>query len=67
MGWKSTIEINREEAIRLISKSLDTLDNLNNNDLLEILEKLGYGEKFGLEYYGYNFIIVEDKNVEDEE
>lgn len=60
MGWKSTIDINRTEAKRLIIEKLVTLENLTNKELEDILEGLGYGDDVNSEYYGYNFNIVSD-------
>lgn len=60
MGWKSTIEISRTEAKKLILEKLMSLDNLSNKELENMLEELGYGDNINLPYYGYNFNIVDE-------
>jgi hypothetical protein len=60
MGWKSTLEITREEAIRLIQKRLLILDRLTNQELEDLVDELGYGEDSNLEYYGHNFNVVNE-------
>lgn len=57
MGWKSTIEITRDEAIRLIRKKLYSMEHLTDKELEDAVEGLGYGEDRELEYYGHNFIV----------
>jgi len=64
MSWKSTIDINRTEAIRLILEKIETLDKLSNNDLNNILFDFGYGDDVNLPYYGYNFNILDDNKCE---
>ena len=59
MGWKSTIEITREEAKRLIAKKTLDLDAYGNGHLEDMVESLGYGEDPDLEYFGHNFIVVD--------
>jgi len=66
MGWKSTIEINRDEAKRLITKKLLPLDHLSNKELENMIERMGYGEGIELEYYGYNFIVVDNDTTKKE-
>lgn len=61
MGWKSTIDITRNEAKRLIMQKLDMLDELTNQQLDDMLEGLGYGDDANLPYYGHNFNIVDDE------
>lgn len=58
MGWKSTIDITREEAIRLV---LERIYNCNDTELADVVERLGYGEDSDLPYFGYNFNITHDK------
>lgn len=61
MGWKSTIDITRIEAKRLIIQKLATLDGLTNKELEDMVEELGYGDDTNLQYYGYNFNVVDDE------
>jgi translation initiation factor 2 beta subunit (eIF-2beta)/eIF-5 len=53
MGWKSTIDITRAEAKRLILQKLVNLDQMSNRELADMAEELGYGEEADLEYYGH--------------
>ena len=60
MGWKSTIDITRKEAISAIIKSIfktSSLDDISNSKLEEIMYKLNIGDDVDLPYYGYNFNI----------
>jgi hypothetical protein len=61
MGWKSTIDISRTEAKRLIIQKLAMLDGLTNKELEDMVEELGYGDDTNLQYYGYNFNVVDDE------
>jgi hypothetical protein len=61
MGWKSTIDISRTEAKRLIIQKLAMLDELTNRELEDMVEELGYGDDTNLNYYGYNFNVVDDE------
>lgn len=67
MGWKSTINITRKEAIQAIMAAIDKTpyDDLSNTELEDILYSMGFGDDFDKPYYGYNF-IVSDK-IEKEE
>ena len=56
MGWKSTIDITREEAIELI---LRQITSANNNELSNMLENLGFGDNSDLPYYGNNFYVID--------
>ena len=69
MGWKSTIDITRAEAKRLIIQKLINLDPMSDVELADMVQKLGYGdmvqelgygEEAELEYYGYNFIVTDE-------
>lgn len=62
MGWKSTIDITREEAIRLIFERLSNVHTLSNDELGDLLESVGYGDTVGIGYYGFNFNVI-DKEV----
>lgn len=61
MGWKSTIDISRNEAKGLIIQKLAMLDGLTNKELEDMVEELGYGDDTNLQYYGYNFNVVDDE------
>ena len=65
MGWKSTIEITRKEAIQAIISSLDKTpyDEMTNEQLEDMMYQLDIGDDVDKPYYGYNFII---RNNEDE-
>lgn len=65
MGWKSTIEITRKEAIQAIISSLDKTpyDEMTNEQLEDMMYQLDIGDDVNKPYYGYNFII---RNNEDE-
>ena len=58
MSWKSTIDITREEAIRLIIARANTVDSLSNETLGSILIGMGYGDNQGLQHYGHNFRVT---------
>ncbi len=60
MGWKSTIDITREEAISAIIASIDKTpyDLMTNSQLEEMMYKLNIGDDIDLPYHGYNFNIV---------
>ena len=60
MGWKSTVDITRSEAKRLIMQKLINLDQLSNEELENMIEELGYGEDTNLEYFGHNFIVTNE-------
>jgi len=60
MGWKSTVDITRVEAKRLIMQKLLNVDQMTNSELVDMIEELGYGEDTELEYYGRNFIIIDE-------
>lgn len=62
MGWKSTIDITREQAISLatkeLAKKIAEVHIMSDTKLEDLLEELGYGETQGMEYFGHNFNIV---------
>ena len=58
MGWKSTVDITRDEAISLIFAKLATIHTLSDSELADLLESLGYGEDSNLVYYGHNFNVI---------
>lgn len=59
MGWKTTIEITRSEAIQAIMESLDKTpyDEMSDDELKDIMYQLGIGDDIDKPYYGYNFSI----------
>ena len=59
MGWKSTKDINRDKAIKLIHKRLNDIDELSNDELSEILTAVGYGDNVDLKYLGCNFTVTD--------
>jgi len=62
MGWKSTVDITRDEAIRLAIKSISNVYNMSDIELEDFLEQLGYGDTQSMEYFGYNFRIINNQN-----
>ena len=60
MGCKSTIEISREEAIRLIQSKLsdEILSKSTNRDIEYMMEDMGFGDNPDWEYFGHNFFVV---------
>jgi len=62
MGWKSTADITREEAIILatkeLSKKIGEIYTMSNTELEDFLVELGYGDTQGMDYFGHNFNIV---------
>ena len=60
MGWKSTIDLDRQKAIMLINARLL---NATNQELGNAMEALGYGENTDLPYYGHNFYITDEDNL----
>lgn len=63
MGWKSTKQITREEAISAIIKTLNRRDynDMTNTELEDFMESLGIGEDTDLAYFGYNFNITDNE------
>lgn len=59
MGWKSTIDITREEAIKAIVEKMAILHDKTNLELEEMLEDHGFGDDTSLRWYGHNFIITD--------
>ena len=59
MGWKSTIEITRKEAIQAIISSLDKTpyDEMTNEQLEDMMYQLDIGDDLNKPCYGHNFII----------
>lgn len=64
MGWKSTIDINREEAIKLIleAQNRTAYDDMTDDELTNLLYGYGYGDDPNLPHFGYNFSIIDDND-----
>lgn len=62
MGWKSTMDLDRKEAIRLIMAAQEKtpFDEMTNDQLEEQLYAHGYGDDDALPYYGYNFSVQDE-------
>lgn len=60
MGWKSTINITRDEAIKAIVEEMVTLNDKTNKELEDMLEDYGFGDDSKLKWYGYNFIVNDE-------
>lgn len=56
MGWKSTVTIEREEAMVLI---VSRLSQLSNCEISDVLESMGFGDNLELSYFGHNFTVVD--------
>lgn len=63
MGWKSTIEVTREEALNAI---INKIIKSSNQELEEALMSLNFGDDINLPWYGYNFIVSNHFKNEDE-
>ena len=66
MGWKSTIDITRNQAIRAIIECIEkkSYDKMSNEELEDMMYQLGIGDDTDKPYYGYNFNITD--KIEDE-
>lgn len=60
MGWKSTIEISKRDAIKAIREVMgDELENKSPEELATMMYELNIGDDPNLPYLGYNFNIIE--------
>ena len=59
MSWKSTVDITKKEAIRLIFIKMAEVHTMSEKELGEALEILGYGDDPKLPYYGHNFNVLD--------
>ena len=69
MGWKSTIDISREEAIKLIQSKMsdEVFKSMPNRDIEYMMEDMGFGDNPDWEYFGHNFFVVNEvKEYENE-
>ena len=57
MGWKATIDITRDKAIKMI---MDYAFSLSDSELEELLERIGFGDDLNLPCLGYNFNITNE-------
>ena len=64
MGWKSTIDITRKQALALVIDYSLKCGNLSDSELEDLLEHLGYGDNTNLPYFGYNFNITKQQDNE---
>jgi len=53
MGWKSTIDITRADAIELIKSMTESVDKFTDEQLANLVEELMGGEE-----HGHNYRIV---------
>jgi hypothetical protein len=60
MSLKSTIEISREEAIKLIQSKMsdEVFRSMLNRDIEYMMEDMGFGDNPDWEYFGHNFFVV---------
>jgi hypothetical protein len=63
MGWKSTIDITRDEAISAIIVAVNNkqYEEMSNEELKDLMYGLNIGDDVNLPYFGHNFSIVEDE------
>lgn len=60
MGWKSTIDITRNEAIQAIINAIDKtpFDEMSDEELKNLMYSLDIGDDTDKPYYGHNFNII---------
>jgi hypothetical protein len=63
MGWKSTIDITRREAINAIISCIDRtpFDEMSNEELEDMMYGLGIGDDINKPYFGHNFSIINEE------
>jgi hypothetical protein len=59
MGWKSTVDITRAEAISLIMSQLLLLNDKTDSELEDMLYDMNFGDDLNLPYYGHNFNVTD--------
>jgi len=61
MGWKSTRDLTRREAISAILSALDntSYEEMSNEQLSDMMYGMGFGDNPELQYYGNNFSIYD--------
>lgn len=57
MGWKSTIDVTRQEALDALKNYLDHLEQMGDDALAEALEVMRGGED-----HGHNYRIVDKES-----
>ena len=62
MGWKSTIDITRTQALALFMDYALRCSRLSDSELEDLLENLGYGDDINLPYVGHNFNIIKQQD-----
>jgi len=69
MGWKSTKELTRREAIQAIMSVIEKTpyDDMTNEELENVMYGLGMGDELDLPYFGYNFTVLDKLNEEEDE
>jgi hypothetical protein len=69
MGWKSSIQLTRKEAIIAIITALEETpyDNMSNEELENLMYELNIGDDEKLPYYGYNFMVMTNEEDIDPE
>lgn len=60
MGWKSTINLTRDVALKLINLRISKAYNMSDTELGDFLEELGFGDNPDLPFVGHNFIITDE-------
>lgn len=63
MGWKSTRLITREQALELAFAYMARIYTLSDDKLEDFIENI-YGDNIDLPYYGNNFSITTQKEVD---
>ena len=63
MGWKSTVDITRQEAISLIMSQVSLLHDKSNSELEDMLYGYNFGDDTELPYYGHNFNVTDEEGT----
>ena len=58
MGWKSTTDITREDAILELINEFMKITNKSDKEIEEMLYTFGFGDNPDLKWFGYNFNII---------
>ena len=57
MGWKSRLDISRDEAIAAIRAANEPLEKLSNSELEELISNLNVDDDPHKPYCGYNVTV----------